>query len=46
MKDEGIKSLFDKYRDSDYETFEEYMEKEQPDIQANRVFVDSEIIVD
>ena len=45
VSDEQIQKLFNKYRDSDYETFEEYMENES-DIKAKRVFVDAEIIIE
>jgi hypothetical protein len=46
MSDEEIKQAFDRYRDSDYETFEEYIDNENPQLDGERLFVDSEIIVD
>jgi len=45
VTDKQIQKLFKQYRDSDYETFEEYMENES-DIKAERVFVDREIIIE
>jgi hypothetical protein len=46
MSDEEIKQSFDRYKDSDYETFEEYIDNENPQLDGKRLFVDSEIIVD
>lgn len=46
ITDEQIKEEFNKYRDSDYETFEEYIEESGNILQGERIFVDSEIIVD
>lgn len=46
LSDEEIKAAFDRYRDSDYETFEEYIDEENPQLDGERIFIDSEIIVD
>lgn len=46
VSDEEIKQVFNRYRNSDYETFEEYIDDENSQLDGERLFVDSEIIVD
>ena len=46
VTDEQIKEAFDEYRDSEYETFEEYLEESESELEGERIFVDTEIIVD
>jgi hypothetical protein len=46
VTDEQIKESFQRYRDSDYETFEEYLDEENPQMDGERVFVDEIIITD
>jgi len=44
VTDEQIKESFQRYRDSDYETFEEYLDEENPQMDGERVFVDEILI--
>lgn len=46
VTDEQIKESFQRYRDSDYETFEEYLDEENPQMDGERVFVDEILITD
>lgn len=45
LSDAEIKKAFERYIDSDYETFEEFINVENPQLDGKRVFVD-EIIID
>ena len=45
LSDAEIKEAFDRYRVSDYETFEEYVDNENPQLGGERIFVDSEIFI-
>lgn len=44
LSDAEIKEAFSKYKDSEYETFEDYIDKENPQLGGERVFVDEIII--
>ena len=45
LSDEEIQESFNMYKDSEYESFEEYVDEENPQLGGERVFVD-EIIVE
>lgn len=40
IKDEQITEFYKEYQESEYELFDEFMEEQHPEVQAERKFVD------